>query len=206
MLRVKNLFEENDLFERIIQIKNLKENCFKYLEESSKDLLTHKIIFSIAKLSSEKMGPVKIAEISKDLFGKDEKSKKDLIRLGIEKSLSKCGMVEKLQYASNDVRYLLTAYRFQKVREIESFRGDRVESFDKFEIPKSLWPIPDEYFKLLSKKFGYDEALKKINSDFDHGVIPRGEYEDLIREYSQNLTQIQNKIHSKFNELEDSVT
>jgi len=202
---VKNLFEENDLFERIIQIKNLKEDCFKYLEESSKDLLTHKIIFSIAKLSSEKMGPVKIAEISKDVFGEDEKSKKDLIRLSIEKSLSKCGMVEKLLYASNDVRYLLTAYRFQKVREIDSFRGDRVESLDKFEIPKSLWPIPDEYYKLLSKKFGYDEALKKINSDFDHGVIPRGEYEDLIREYSKNLTQIQNKIHSKFNGLEDLV-
>ena len=202
---MKNLFEENDLFERIIQIKNLKEDCFKYLEESSKDLLTHKIIFSIAKLSSEKMGPVKIAEISKDLFGEDEKSKKDLIRLGIEKSLSKCGMVEKLLYASNDVRYLLTAYRFQKVREIDSFRGDRVESLDKFEIPKSLWPIPDEYYKLLSKKFGYDESLKKINSDFDHGVIPRGEYEDLIREYSKNLTQIQNKIHSKFNGLEDLV-
>jgi len=199
------MFEENDLFERIIQIKNLKEDCFKYLEESSKDLLTHKIIFSIAKLSSEKMGPVKIVEISKDVFGEDEKSKKDLIRLGIEKSLSKCGMVEKLLYASNDVRYLLTAYRFQKVREIESFRGDRVESLDKFEIPKSLWPIPDEYYKLLSKKFGYDEALKKINSDFDHGVIPRGEYEDLIREYSKNLTQIQKKIHSKFNGLEDLV-
>lgn len=202
---MKNLFEENDLFKRIIQIKNLKEDCFKYLEESSKDLLSHKIIFSIAKLSSEKMGPVKIAEICKDVFGEDEKSKKDLIRLSIEKSLSKCGMVEKLLYASNDVRYLLTAYRFQKVREIDSFRGDRVESLDKFEIPKSLWPIPDEYFKLLSKKFGYDESLKKINSDFDHGVIPRGEYEDLIREYSKNLTQIQNKIHSKFNGLEDLV-
>ena len=133
---MRNLFEEKDLFERIIQIKNLKENCFKYLEESSKDLLTHKIIFSIAKLSSEKMSPVKIAEISQDIFGEDEKSKKDLIRLGIEKSLSKCGMVEKLQYASNDVRYLLTAYRFQKVREIQSFRGDRVESFDKFEIDR----------------------------------------------------------------------
>ena len=49
------------------------------------------------------------------------------------------------------------------------------------------------------------KALKKINSDFDHGAIPRGEYEDLIREYSQNLTQTQNKIHSKFNGLEDLV-
>ena len=199
----EHLLDEIDLIHRITEVKNLKENCFKYLEESTKNLLTHKVIFSIAKLSAEKMGPVKIAEMSKDLFGEDEKSKKDLIRLGIEKSLSKCGMVEKLQYASNDVRYLLTAYRFQKVKEIESFRGGRVESFDTFEIPKSLWPIPDEYFKLLSKKFGYDEALKKINSDFDNGVIPRGEYEDLIREYSQNLTQIQNKINSKFDGLED---
>lgn len=202
---MKNLFEESDLFERIIQPKNLKEKCFKYLEESSQDLLTHKIIFSIAKLSSEKMGPVKIAEISNDIFGNDEKSNKDLIRLGIEKSLSKCGIVEKLQYASNDVRYLLTAYQFQKIREIESFRGDRVESLEKFDIPKSLWPIPNEYFKLLSKKFGYDEALKKINSDFDNSIIPRGEYEDLIREYSNNLTQIQNKIDSKFGGLDDLV-
>ncbi|MCH8915321.1 MAG: hypothetical protein IIA82_05705 [Thaumarchaeota archaeon] len=89
------MLDENDLLNRIIQVKNLKENCFKYLEESSSKLLTHKIIFSIAKLSSEKMDPVKLAAISEDIFGNSDKSKQDLIRLTMEKSLSKCGIVEK---------------------------------------------------------------------------------------------------------------
>ena len=199
------MLDENDLLNRIIQVKNLKENCFKYLEESSSELLTHKIIFSIAKLSSKKMGPIKLAAISEDIFGISDKSKQDLIRLTIEKSLSKCGMVEKFRYASNDVRYILTAYRFQKVKGIDSFRGDRIESLDTFDIPKPSWPIQDEFFQLISKKFGYAETLKQINYDFDQGLLPRGKYEDLIRQYSENLSQIQNKLNSKFKELEELV-
>lgn len=199
------MLDENDLLNRIIQTKNLKENCFKYLEESTSELLTHKIIFSIAKLSSEKMDPIKLAAISEDIFGISDKSKQDLIRLTMEKSLSKCGIVEKLRYASNDVRYILTAYRFQKVKEIDSFRGDRIESLDTFDIPKSSWPIQDEFFQLISKKFGYAETLKKINSDFDQGFLPQGKYEDLIRQYSENLSQIHNKLNSKFKGLEELV-
>jgi len=199
------MLDENDLLNRIIQVKNLKEKCFKYLEESSSELLTQKIIFSIAKLSSEKMDPIKLAAISENIFGISDKSKQDLIRLTIEKSLSKCGIVEKLHYASNDVRYILTAYRFQKVKEIDSFRGDRIESLDTFDIPKSSWPIQDEFFKLISKKFGYTETLKQINFDFDQGVLPHGKYEDLIRQYSENLSQIQNKLNSKFKELQELV-
>ncbi len=199
------MLDKNDLLNRIIQVKNLKEKCFKYLEESSSELLTQKIIFSIAKLSSEKMGPIKLAAISENIFGISDKSKQDLIRLTIEKSLSKCGIVEKLRYASNDVRYILTAYRFQKVKEIDSFRGDRIESLDTFDIPKSSWPIQDEFFKLISKKFGYTETLKKINFDFDQGSLPQGKYEDLIRQYSENLSQIQNKLNLKFKELQELV-
>ena len=199
------MLDENDLLNRIIQVKNLKENCFKYLEKSSSELLTHKIIFSIAKLSSEKLGPIKLAAISEDIFGISDKSKQDLIRLTMEKSLSKCGIVEKLRYASNDVRYILTAYRFQKVREIDSFRGDLTESLDTLDIPKSSWPIQDEFFQLISKKFGFAEALKKLNSDFDQGLLSRGKYEDLIRKYSENLFQIQNKLNSKFKELQELV-
>jgi len=199
------MLDEKDLLNRIIQVKNLKEKCFKYLEESSSELLTQKIIFSIAKLSSEKMDPIKLAAISENIFGVSDKSKQDLIRLTIEKSLTKCGIVEKLRYASNDVRYILTAYRFQKVKEIDSFRGDRIESLDTFDIPKSSWPIQDEFFKLISKKFGYTETLKQINFDFDQGVLPKGKYEDLIRQYSENLSQIQNKLNSKFKELQELV-
>lgn len=160
----------------------------------------------MAKLTSEKMGPVKLAELAQITHGTGEKSKQDIIRLTIEKSLLKCGIVEKLRYAPNDVRYILTSYRFQKIRKIESFRGDSAEKIgDVFELPKSTWPIPDEYFVLQSQKYGYDEVLKKINSDFDKNLIPRGQYEDLVRKYTENLSQISKKLSSKFSEIEDLV-
>ena len=197
-----HLLDDEDLINRISDVKNLKENCFKYFEESSKDLLSHKIIFSIAKLSSESMGPVKLADISLDLFDISEKSKQDTIRLTIEKSLTKCGIVEKLRYSHNDVRYMLTAYRFKKIKEIDSFRGDRTKSLETFEIPKLFWPIPDEFYHLLSEKYGYDKALKKINSDFDKNSILRGKYEDLNREFSERLSEIQKKLSVKYPELE----
>ncbi len=109
------MLSEDDLFARIINVKNLKENCFKYLEDSSKELLTQKIIYAISELTAKKMGPVKLSEIALKSTGKNDKLKQDLVRLTIEKSLLKCGLVEKLKYAPNDVRYILTAYRFQKI-------------------------------------------------------------------------------------------
>ena len=197
---------EEDLLSRIPKVKSLREECFKYLEPSSQETLTHQIIFTLAKLTSEKMGPVKLAELAQTIHGTAEKSKQDVIRLTIEKSLLKCGIVEKLRYAPNDVRYILNSYRFQKIRKIESIRGDSAEKIgDVFELPKSTWPIPDEYFVLQSKKFGYDEVLKQINSDFDKGLIPRGKYEDLVREYREKLSQISKKLSSKFSEIEDLV-
>ena len=197
---------EEDLLSRIPKVKSLREECFKYLEPSSQETLTHQIIFTLAKLTSEKMGPVKLAELAQIIHGTAEKSKQDVIRLTIEKSLLKCGIVEKLRYAPKDVRYILTSYRFQKIRNIESFRGDSAEKIgDVFELPKSTWPIPDKYFVLQSQKYGYDEVLKKINSDFDKGIIPRGKYEDLVREYRDKLSQIRKKLSSKFSEIEDLV-
>lgn len=200
------LLNEKDLLDRITKVRNLKENCFKYLEESSKELLTHKIIFAVAEITSEKMGPVKLSEIAQKVIGVGDKSKQDLVRLTIEKSLLKCGLVEKLRYAPNDVRYILTGYRFQKVRELDSFRGESTEPLGEvFEIPKSSWPIPDDFYILVANKHGYGETLKKINSDFDNKVIPRGKYEDLIREYTEKLKQIQNKIASQFAGIEELV-
>jgi len=205
MIKEEHSLDDVDLINRITVVKNLKENCFKYFEESSKELLTHKIIFSIAKLSSKKMSPVKLSEISLDLFDVNEKSKQDTIRLTIEKSLSKCGIVEKLRYSSNNVRYILTSYRFKKIKEIDSFRGDRTKSLELFEIPKLFWPIPDEFFQLTSKKYGINEAIKKINSDFDNDLILRGKYDDLNREFSENLSKIQKKLSAKFSGLEDLI-
>ena len=197
------MLSEEDLFARILKVKNLKENCFKYLEESSKELLTQKILFAIAELTAEKMGPVKLSEIAQKTTGANDKSKQDLVRLTIEKSLLKCGLAEKLKYASNDVRYILTAYRFQKIKEIDSFRGESSQPLgDVFELPKDTWPISDAFYLLLVKKHGYEEALKKLHADYDGDVIPRGKYETLNSEYTKSLDQINEKLDSKYPGLE----
>ncbi len=197
---------EEDLLKRVTLVRNLKENCFKYLEEESKELLTHKIIFAIAEITYEKRGPVKLAEIAQKIIGESDKNKQDLVRLTIDKSLLKCGIVEKLRYSANDVRYALTAYRFQKVKGVDSFRGESAELIGKvYELPKSTWPIPDEFFILTAKKFGFGEALKKINTDFDKDELPRGKYEDLIRNYTEDLNEITKKINSQYGGVEDLV-
>ncbi len=198
------MLNEDDLITRITKVRDLRDECFKYLEDSSKDMLAHQLVHSIAKLSLEKMGPVKLGEIAQNIFSVSDKSKQDNIRLTIEKTLLKCGMVEKLRYAPNDVRYILTAYRFQKTRKIESFRGDTSEHVGKiFELPKSTWPIPDDYFILSTKKEGYAKALKKINSDYDAGTISKGTYEILMRKMNDNLNRLTRKIETKYGELDE---
>lgn len=200
------MLSEDDLFGRILKVKNLKENCFKYLEDGSKELLTQKVLFAISELTCEKMGPVKLSEIAQKTIGQSDKGKQDLVRLTIEKSLLKCGLVEKLRYAPNDVRYILTAYRFQKIKEIDSFRGESSEPIGAvFELPKSTWPIPDEFYLLLAKKHGYEKSLNKMHSDFDNKLIPRGKYESLNSEYTKSLNQIRDKLDSKYSGLETLV-
>jgi hypothetical protein len=200
------MLNQEDLMNRITKVRNMRQECFKYLEDSSQEMLAHQLIFSIAKLSSEKMGPVKLAEIAQDIFSISDKSKQDNIRLTIEKTLLKCGIVEKLRYAPNDVRYILTGYRFQKTKKIESFRGDTGEPVGEvFELPRSSWPIPDEYFVLRAKKEGFVEALKKINSDYDLGKIPKGSYEILLHTMNENINRLTKKIETKYGEIEELV-
>jgi hypothetical protein len=196
------MIDEQDLIGRIVKIRNLREECFKYLESSSSEMLTHKVLYSIAKLTSKKMGPVKLGEIAQEIFGANEKSKQDLIRLTVEKTLLKCGIVEKLHYAPNDVRYMLTAYRFRKVRKLESFRGDIDEATgDLIELPRSTWPISDDFLILLSKKNGYGEALKKLHSDYDAGRIQEGKYENLKHDLTGRLNKINAKVNSTYADI-----
>ena len=200
------MLSEEDLIARILKVKTLKENCFKYLEETSKALLTQKILFAISELTAEKMGPVKLSEIAQKTTGENDKLKQDLVRLTIEKSLLKCGLVEKLKYASNDVRYILTAYQFQKIKEIDSFRGMSSQPIgDVFQLPKNTWPIADTFYLLLAKKYGYEQSLKKLHLDYDADIIPRGKYETLTSNYKKLLDQINEKLDSKYSGLESLV-
>ncbi|MDE2589866.1 MAG: hypothetical protein KGL95_09420 [Patescibacteria group bacterium] len=200
------MLNQEDLLNRITKVRNLREECFKYFENSSQEMLAYRLVFSIAKLSYDRMGPVKLGEIAQDIFSVSDKSKQDNIRLTIEKTLMKCGIVEKLRYAPNDVRYILTGYRFQKTKKIESFRGDIGEPVGEvFELPRSTWPIPDEYFVWRAKKEGFVEALKKINSDYDSGGISKGSYEILLHTINENINRLNKKIESKYGDLDDMV-
>lgn len=198
------MLNESDLLNRITKVKNLKEDCFKYLESSSKELLTQKVIFAIAELTSEKMEPVKLSELAQKIYNTTERSKQDVLRLTIEKSLLKCGIVEKLRYSVNDVRYILIAYRYKKVKKIESFRGDiDEETGEIFELSKSTWPIGEEYFILKAKQSGCEEAIKKLNSDYDGGTIPRGKYENLLQSFNNKLSQINKTLDTKFKDIDE---
>ncbi len=70
------------------------------------------------------------------------------------------------------------------------------------ELPKSTWPIPDEFYLLLAKKHGYEQSLKKLHTDYDDDVIPRGKYETINSEYTKSLNQINEKLDSKYAGLE----
>jgi hypothetical protein len=173
------------------------------LEESSKELLTQQIIYAVARLVTKKMEPVRLSEIAQSISNTTNKAQQDNIRLTIEKTLLKCGIIEKLRYSVRDVRYILTAYRFQKTQNIDSFRGDRLDNIGQiFELPKSLWPIPDEYFLLKITKSSLESTLKKINSDFDSGSIPKGKYENIVLDLNDKLKKISTTIRTKYEKLD----
>ncbi len=197
------MLSEQDLIDRIVTIKNLNSNCFKYLEESSKELLTQQIIYAVARLVTKKMEPVRLSEIAQSISNTTNKAQQDNIRLTIEKTLLKCGIIEKLRYSVRDVRYILTAYRFQKTENIDSFRGDRLDNIGQiFELPKNLWPIPDEYFLLKTTKSSLESTLKKINSDFDSGSILKGKYENIVLDLNNKLEKITTTIRTKYEKLD----
>ena len=97
----------------------------------------------------------------------------------------------------------MTAYRFQKIKEIDSFRGESSQPIgDVFELAKSTWPLSDEFYLLLIRKHGYEQALKKLHTDYDGDLIARGKYETLNSDYTKSLNQINEKLDSKYSNLE----
>ena len=72
-------------------------------------------------------------------------------------------------------------------------------------LPKSSWPISDEFYLLLARKFGYEQSLKKLHSDYDADLIARGQYENLNNDYTKLLNQIREKLDSKYSALETLV-
>ena len=179
---------EKELCSRLQRVLPLSRKCVKYVkapERSGEELLTHKVLLSLAKRVHERREPVKLRDIVEGVYGSVAKRDMDIVRLLIGKTLIPCGIVEKLYVGKRDVRYLLSAYRFQEVRKVYSSSGQilREPVGPIIEIPREHFPIPSEVFQLLLSKKGLDHVLRKLDEDFGSGKIGETLYQKMKTEY-----------------------
>jgi hypothetical protein len=157
---------------RILNVHKLSQECVKYVQPDN-DALANQILTAMSKDCSRRNSPVKLSEIAETIYGTAEKDKQDVIRLTMQKTLLKCGIVDKIYVSERDVRYFPVAYRFQEVQRIETGTGAKIEQRvgDVIELPRENWPIPKEFFELVTSKAGYEEALTKLEEDSRTGLV-----------------------------------
>lgn len=166
----------------------LSKKCVKYVktpERTEEELLAHKILLSLAERVHERCEPLKLRDIVEGLYGSVTKRDMDIVRLTMGKTLIPCGIVEKLYVGKRDVRYILSAYRFQETRQVYSSSGQILKEAvgPIIEIPRENFPIPPEVFQLLLNKRGVDSVLSKLDEDFGSGKIGERLYQKIKTEY-----------------------
>ena len=179
---------KEELCRRLQRVLPLSKKCVKYVkapEQAEEELLTHKVLLSLAKRVHERREPVKLRDIVEGVYGSVTKRDMDIVRLLMGKTLIPCGIVEKLYIGKRDVRYLLSAYRFQEARKVYSSSGEilREPVGPIIEIPREHFPIPSEVFQLLLSKRGLDRVLSKLDEDFGCGKIGETLYQKMKTEY-----------------------
>ena len=192
---------EKELSQRLLRVKPLSKKSIKYVKEpetAEEELLTRKVLLSLAKQVNQKREPVKLREIVDDLYDSANKREMDVVRLLIRKTLIPSGIVEKLNLGKKDVRYLLSAYRFQENRKVHSSSGQTIMEpvGPVIEIPREHFPIPSELIQLLVQRTSLESVLKKLNEDYGLGKISeplyqnlKTEYDDLMSGISENLKE-----------------
>ena len=196
---------EKELSQRLLRVIPLSEKHIKYVKEAEQpeeELLTRKVLLSLAKKVCEKREPVKLREIMDDLYDPVTKREMDVVRLLIKKTLIPSGIVEKLYIGKKDVRYLLTAYRFQETRKVESSSGQVIRKpvGAVIEIPREHFPIPSEVLQLLMCKTSLDCVLNRIEEDFGRGKISETLYQTMRTEYDGLMEDVCERL-KEHNEL-----
>ncbi|MCK4885638.1 hypothetical protein KAS24_06150, partial [Candidatus Bathyarchaeota archaeon] len=125
-----------------------------------------------------------------------------VVRLLIKKTLISSGIVEKLYIGKKDVRYLLTAYRFQETRKVQSSSGQVIRKpvGAVIEIPREHFPIPLEVLQLLMCKTSLDCVLNRIDEDFGRGKISETLYQTMRTEYKGLMEDVCERL-KEHNEL-----
>lgn len=160
--------------------------------QRDKEALSNQILYALLETSSTKNEPVKLAEITEKIYGASAKEKQDVVRLTTEKTLIRCGIVDKIYFSERDVRYFPAAYRFQETNRLETGTGAKIEQSvgDIVAFPREYWPIPKEYFELVASKAACEDTLAKVEEDFRQGLVSRQTSQKMRRKLQDDLEAI----------------
>ncbi len=180
---------------RILKVSKLQQDCMKYVKPD-KEALANQILAALLKTSSKNNEPVKLSEIAEVVYGASEKDKHDVIRLTMDKTLIKCGIVDKIYFSERDVRYFPIAYRFQEIRRVETGAGHKIEEpvGEVVELPREHWPVPREYFDLMASRTSYEESLAKLEGDAKNGSIDPQTHQRLKTKVQRDLEGVIKKL------------
>jgi len=181
----------DEAIKRVLHVTKLSEECMKYVD-AGKEALANQIFKAIIDLCSRTDSPMKLSDMAEMIYGNSDKGKQDIIRLTIEKTLLRCGIVEKIYFANRDVRYFPSAYRFQEIRRIEDSSGKKIDQLigEVREVPRKYWPIPKEFYALITSKSGYETALAKLESDFGNQELTPEAYSRIRHTLQNELDRI----------------
>lgn len=196
---------EKELSQRLLHVKLLSEKSVKYVKETTDEqdeLLVHKILLSLANKVYEKREPVKLRDIVDDLYESVTKREMDIVRQLLKKTLIPSGIVEKLNVAKKDIRYLPTAYRFQETHKVESSSGQAIREpvGPVIELPREYFPVPSELISLHVQKTSLNRVLNKIDEDLSQGKISEPLYQTMRTEYETMLETVTKQL-TEHNEL-----
>ncbi len=177
------------------KVLKVNEECVKYVG-LDKDAIANQIFTALLTLSARTDAPVKLSEIAETIYSTSEKSKQDILRLTMDKTLLKCGIVEKIYFTERDVRFFPSAYRFQEVRRVENSAGQKIDQLigDVLEVPRKYWPVPKEFYELTSLKEGYEEALSKLEEDRAQGSVDVATYSQVKPKLQSEMEAITKKL------------
>jgi len=177
------------------KVLKVNEECVKYVG-LDKDAIANQVFTALLTLSAKTDAPVKLSEIAETIYNTSEKGKQDIIRLTMDKTLLKCGIVEKIYFTERDVRYFPSAYRFQEVRRVENSAGQKMDQLigEVLEVPRKYWPVPREFYELTALRGGYEDALSRLEEDHEQGSVDAATYSQVKARLQAEMEVIVKKL------------
>jgi hypothetical protein len=184
-----------EALKRVSKVVKLQQDCAKYLQMDGGSLASQ-ILLGLLKATAAKQAPVKLSEIVDAMYGKEGREKQDVVRLTMEKTLLKCGIVEKIYVGERDVRYFPAAYRFQEVSRSETSSGSKTEQLVGAEVrlPAKYWAVPAEAYQLIVEREACMKALDKLEEDVRRGSVDAEEYRRMKEGLTRSLSETEKRL------------